>query len=101
MSKWDIHDLFLEYPEPIVPRNLCLEINERIDRDGKVIQKVDIDEIIKKIKIFLSYGVESIAICFLHSYRNPFNENLAKKTIVKNYPFLEISVSNEINPQLR
>ena len=100
-QRYDIHDLFLKYPEPIVPRNLCLEINERIDRDGKVIKKVDIDDIKKKIKFFLQHGVESIAICFLHSYRNPFNERLVKKIIAKNYPFLEISVSNEINPQLR
>src|SRR5215468_1718359 len=40
-QRYDIYDLFLRYPEPLVPRRLRLEVPERVDRDGRVVTPLD------------------------------------------------------------
>jgi len=42
-QRYDIYDLFLRFPDPLVPRRHRLEIPERIDRDGRIIIPVDLD----------------------------------------------------------
>ncbi|MBV8769334.1 MAG: methylhydantoinase, partial [Hyphomicrobiales bacterium] len=42
-QRYDIYDLFLRYPEPLVPRRRRLEVKERLDRDGNVVEPLDLD----------------------------------------------------------
>ena len=85
-QRYDIHDLFLSFPKPLSPRALRREINERISRDGKIITKIRNQEILKQVKDLVKEGVEAISVCFLHSYKNPRHEIIAKKIINKNFP---------------
>lgn len=64
-------NLFFEKPRPLIPRHLCLEVPERMDYQGNVIEPLSIDRVRAAASAFRKEGVESIAICFLHSYCNP------------------------------
>ena len=95
-----LYDFWAQRPKPPVPRYLVFEIPERVLFDGTVEKKLDkrkASEIIKKMK---EYEVESIAICFLHSYKNPINEFKMKELILKQMD-VYITISYEILPEIR
>jgi len=96
-----LYDFWAKRPKPPVPRYLIFEIPERVLFDGKIekdLYEGKVKKIIEKLK---EYTVESIAICFLHSYKNPINELKMKKLILKEMPNIYISTSCEIIPEIR
>ena len=76
-QRYDIYDLFLRYPDPLVPRRHRLEVAERMDRDGNAITPLDRDAVRAAARAWSPDGVEAIAVCFLHAYRNPAHEREA------------------------
>src|SRR5579875_2505902 len=76
-QRYDIYDLFLRYPEPLVPRHRRLEVAERIDRDGRVITPLDEAGMRQTAATLRAQEVEAVAICFLHAYREPMHERAA------------------------
>ena len=99
--KYELYDLFIELPQPLVSRELRFEIDERTHFDGTVHTGVDEAQLTKVLDDMIAKGVTSLAICFLHAYANPANERRAKAIIESRYPGLHLSVSNEVCPQLR
>ena len=100
-QRYDIHDLFLTYPEPLAPRRRRREINERIDRSGAVIQALDRKQALTEIQALLDDGVEAIAVCFLHAYKNADHEQAIRSMIHEIAPNLPVSLSCEIHPELK
>lgn len=100
-QRYDIYDLFLRFPEPIVPRQWRLEVSERIDRDGTVLRPLDEDEVLDRAGKLVGDGVEALAIAFLHSYKNSEHEERAAAVIREAYPKLSVSVSSEVAPEIR
>ena len=84
-QRYDIHDLFLSYPEPLAPRSQRKEIDERIDRDGKVVTPINLEQVRAQIEILLQHDIDALAICFMHSYANPAHEQKAKDFINENF----------------
>src|SRR5271165_4046783 len=64
-QRYDIYDLFLRYPDPLVPRRRRLEVPERMDRDGNAIVPIDLDTVRAAARKLAADGVEAIAVCFL------------------------------------
>jgi 5-oxoprolinase (ATP-hydrolysing) len=100
-QRYDIYDLFLQFPEPLLPRGLRHEINERITRDGAVLQHLDLDEVRAEITSLANAGVEAIAVSFLHSYRNPAHELAVAELAAREFPQIAVSLSAEVVPELR
>lgn len=66
---YDNYDFHLKFPEPLVPRYLRREVDERIWYDGTVLVPLSKQEVICAARELVDEnGVESVAICFLHSY---------------------------------
>ena len=99
-QRYDIYDLFLRFPEPLVPRRRRQEVAERMDRDGCVVAPLDESAVRKAARQLRSQGVESIAICFLHSYRNPSHEKRAAEIVREEAPELSVSISSEVVAEL-
>src|SRR5438132_12774970 len=78
-QRYDIYDLFLQYPEPLAPRYLRLGVHERCDRDGRVLVRPDASELQNLANQMRAEAVEAVAISFLHAYRNPENEQAAAR----------------------
>lgn len=83
-------------PPPLLPRNLVLEVNERVLADGSVHLALEEEEIQSVILQVKEAGVESVAICLLHSYINPVHEVMLKNAIKEHLPHLSVTISSEI-----
>ena len=75
----DMFDLTWEKPKPLVPRRYRCEVKERIAADGSIIQPLDEVELMEIVRVLEVEGTQSIAICFINSYRNPAHENIAAR----------------------
>ncbi len=100
-QRYDIYDLFLQFPDPLVPRRWRLGVRERITRDGVVRVPLKIDNVRRNVRALVRHGVESIAVCFLHAYRNPTHEQVVKTLIQREFPRLGVSISSEVSPEIR
>src|SRR5881628_1003295 len=100
-QRYDIYDLFLKYPDPLVPRRWRVGVRERITRDGEVRVPLDVPAVRRTVANLVRQGVEAVAVCFLHAYRNPAHEQLVKTLLEREFPQLSVSVSSEISPEIR
>ena len=88
--KYDIYDLFLTYPSPLVPKDLRYEVTERIGSNGEILTPLDEKGLLKSAEELQSKGVTSIAISFLNSNSKSKHEKLASQIIAKNFPNLSL-----------
>lgn len=95
---YDIYDLFAPYPDPLIPRELRLEANERITSDGDVIEPLDEDDVIRAAGALVEQGAQSIAISFLHAYRDAAHEERAAELIRERFPDISLSMSSRVAP---
>ncbi|HEY4865558.1 MAG TPA: hydantoinase/oxoprolinase family protein [Candidatus Dormibacteraeota bacterium] len=98
--RYDLYDLFLELPQPLVPRRLRWEVEERVFADGTVDLPVDPEEVRKLARRAKRDRVEAMAITFLHSYRYPAHEEAAARVLEEELPGVSISVSSEVVPEM-
>jgi len=99
-QRYDIYDLFLRYPEPLVPRRRRLEVAERMDRDGQTVIPLDRGAVRDVARSLATEGVEAIAVCFLHAYRNPAHEREAGEIIRTLLPGIAVSLSSDVVAEL-
>lgn len=99
--KYELYDLFIEFPEPLVRRRLRLEVPERIGPDGGIERPLDETALIERTRELVEQGVQSLAVAFLHAYANPVHERRARELIEREFPQLFISLSYDVSPQIR
>lgn len=99
--RFDLYDLNIEKPRPIVPRHLRRPIRERVLADGSVETPLDVVQARAEIKSLLTEGVESIAVCLLHAFRNPVHERRVRELIAELAPSMHVSLSSEVAPEIR
>jgi len=100
-GRYDIYDLFLELPEPLVERRLRLEAGGRLNVRGEVIDPLIDEDVEEACRRFLQAEVEAVAICFLHAYANPDHEMSAAEIVRRMMPDTALSLSHEVAPELR
>ena len=100
-QRYDIYDLFLTFPEPMVPRARRIGVPERLDRDGHVVTPLDLAAVRAALAGFVRDGIQAVAVCFLHAYRNPAHEQAVAKLIRAEFPQLAVSLSSEVVAELR
>lgn len=86
------------YPQPIVPRHLVREIRERVDHAGKVLVPLDEEQVRTAIRSLAEEGVETFAVAFLWSFRNPEHERIVARIIAEEVPGAYVSLSSEVAP---
>lgn len=99
--KYDLYDVNIARPAPIAPRHLRAEVRERIRVDGSTVTPLDVDGLIEVTRGLVDDGVESVAVVFLHSYRNPAHEEAALAAIERHFPDLPVSLSSAVAPEIR
>jgi N-methylhydantoinase A len=100
-NRFDQYDVFIDKPEPLVPRYLRFGIAERMDVHGIVRIPLDTDAIAPLAETLKRERVESIAVGFLHSYANPTHEQMAAALLAKALPGVTITLSSDICPEAR
>src|SRR5687768_15553857 len=92
--RYDVYDLRASFPHPLVPRERRGELLERIDHRGFVLHAPRDDEIEEIVLRLRRGGARAIAVCLLHSYRNPAHERRVAEVVRKVAPELSISLSS-------
>ena len=88
-------------PKPLVQRSSRFEVSERLLQDGSVESPLDSKEVSRICDRLRNNNIESIAICFLHSYRNATHDNKASDVIKNKLPNITVSQSSEVVPEYR
>lgn len=100
-ARYDLYDLMLEKPQPLVPRYLRFDVPQRTLYDGS--EKIPLDELfVERLTAELQdNGIEAIAITFLHSFTNPAAEQQARTAVHRIAPQMRVSISSEVVPEIR
>jgi N-methylhydantoinase A len=97
----ELYNLQTDKPPSLILRRHCLEIAERLDYEGRVLVPLDMDSVARAVERLKSAGIDSIAVCFLHAYRNAVHEQQAGEIIRRTHPRATVSLSSEIAPEIR
>jgi len=99
--KYELYDLNIENPRPLVARDLRLEVSERMDATGTILKPLDASELIANAQRLVAHGATSIAVVFLHSYANPQHEREAAALLAQALPELTVTTSHEVVSEIR
>ena len=99
--KFELYDLNIVKPEPLVPRDLRLEVAERTRADGSIMKTLDARQLTAQARRLAEAGVTSIAIVFLHAYANPRHEAQAAALLARRHPTIAVTTSHEVAPEIR
>ena len=86
---------------PIIPRDLRLEVSERMDHAGRIVTPLDVSAVRAAGKRLLAHGVESIVVHFLHSYANPEHERKAADILAEFWPNEYITTGHSLLSESR
>ena len=99
--KYELYDLTITKPPPLVPRDRRLEATERLGADGEVVAPLDEDSLDGAMSELARAGVDAIAICFLHAYASPHHERRARDRLTERFPGVAFAISSEVAPEIR
>jgi len=92
-----------QIPEPLIPRERCFEVPERVDYNGNVLTELDIDELNVVLDEIEKHEVDAIAVCFLYSYVNPDHEQMVRGRILQRQMLdgWQVALSSDVLPEFR
>lgn len=97
----DAFDINFKRPQPLVPRRLRFEVKERLNAKGEVLTPIDEAGVLALGQKLMDDKIESVAVCFLHSYANPAHEIIAGRILREAFPSLFVTLSHEILREFR
>ena len=99
--RYELYDLNLEFPKPLVPRYLRLDVPERVAADGSVLRPLDEGFVRRLVSELQAKGIRAIAVSYLNSFRNPIHERRTAEIIAEVAPELRVSLSSEVVAEIR
>ena len=96
-----LYDLNYEKPPSLVKRQLRLEVRERLNYQGEVLRPLDTSDVDRAIERIAREGVESVAVCLLHSYANPEHEQYIARALRERVPQVNLTLSSELLPEMK
>ncbi|MEO1016187.1 MAG: hydantoinase/oxoprolinase N-terminal domain-containing protein, partial [Pseudomonadota bacterium] len=99
--RYDMYDLFIERPEPLAPRDLRFEVDERVLADGSIHRPLDEASVAPVIEALRAADIEAVAVCLLHAYANDSHEHQVGAMIAAALPDIAMSLSADIVREIR
>ncbi|CAN7661511.1 MULTISPECIES: hydantoinase/oxoprolinase family protein [unclassified Variovorax] len=100
-GRYDLYDLRIQYPEPLVSRELCFGVVERIAADGTVITALDEEGVRAIGRTLVERKVDSVAVCLLHAYKYAQHERRVAELLAEVAPKISVSLSSTVCPEVR
>jgi N-methylhydantoinase A len=97
----ELYNLFFERPRPLIPRRYRFGVRERVDASGEVVVPLDEAQVSALGETLAREGVQAVAVCYLHSYRNPTHEQRTAALLRALLPHAAVVVSSEVDPRYR
>ena len=99
--RYDIYDLEIVLPRPLVDPDCRVEADERLNARGEVMQVLSAGELDRIAREVAAQGVESVAVSFLHAYVNDAHEKQVRDALRAALPNVEISISSELAREIK
>lgn len=99
--RYDIYDIGAVYPTPLIPRQWRREVTERVYSDGRILVPLDESDARDVLADLAQEGIESVAICLLHSYANPAHEQALGRLAAQEHPHIAVSLSSGVLPEIK
>lgn len=99
--RYELYDLNLELPKPLVPRHLRFDVPERMAADGRVLRALDESFLRRLVAELRDKGIKAIGVCYLNSFRNPVHEQRTAAIIAEMAPEIRVSLSSEVVAEIR
>ncbi len=96
-----LYDLLQDPPAVLVPRHLRLEVTERLDAEGRVVEPLALADVDRAIDFIRAHEVQAVAVCFLYSFLNDAHERLVGERVRAAFPGLPVFLSSEVLPEIR
>lgn len=93
-----LFDLMIRKPAPLFME--VVEVDERLDAEGRVLKAPDRDVVRRQLAVLREQGIDSIAICLLHAYRNPAHEQVLEEE-AREIGWREVSLSSTVAPRIK
>jgi len=100
-KRYQVYDLQIDKPRPLVPRRLIAEVTERVLADGSVRTPLDEADARRAIRALAARGVTTLAVCLLHAYLNPEHERRIAALVTQEAPHVTVTLSHEVSPTFR
>jgi N-methylhydantoinase A len=100
-KRFEHYDIFLDKPEPLVPRPWRFAVPERMSAAGEVLLALDESAVRDLARRLVDEGIESVAIGFLHAYAFPDHERRARRIVLAEAPGLRVTISSEVCAEMR
>jgi N-methylhydantoinase A len=96
---YDMNDLYLQKPEPLVDRADIFTVEERSAADGRIVKALDEDGARGVARAIKAGGYQSVAVMFLHSYINPAHER--RMADILRAAGIDVTLSSDVSPKFR
>src|SRR5204863_1760087 len=100
-KRYQVYDLQIEKPRPLIARRFIGEVTERVLADGSVRDPLDDTDARRAIRELVARGVTTLAVCLLHAYVNPAHEKRIAALAAEEAPALTVTLSHEVSPTFR
>jgi N-methylhydantoinase A len=100
-GRYDLYDLRIEYPDPLVPRDRCFGVVERMAADGRTMVPLSEEGVREIVDGLKRSGTRSVAVCLLHAYKYPGHEKKVGELLAAADPGLSVSLSSDVCPEVR
>jgi N-methylhydantoinase A len=100
-GRYDLYDLNIKYPDPLVTRANSYGAEERVAADGSIVTELK-EETVREIAVELKKkGIRSVAVCLLHAYKYPQHEQRLAALLREEDPDIFVSLSSDVCPEVR
>jgi N-methylhydantoinase A len=99
--RYELYDLRISNPTPLVPRNRSVDIPQRTLADGSRSVPFDESTVRDAARRLVADGVEAVAVAYLHSYVDPTDERRTAELIAEVAPSLRVALSSDVAPEIR
>ncbi|MBI4967486.1 MAG: hydantoinase/oxoprolinase family protein [Rhodospirillales bacterium] len=86
---------------PLAPRYLRVGVSGRLDRNGRELEPLSLDEVRAAVELFKREKVQALAICFMNAFANPAHEKAAAELVRRELPDAYLTVSTDLLPSIR
>src|SRR5258705_7276615 len=100
-KRYQVYDLQIEKPRPLIRRRFIGEVTERVLADGSVRTPLDEADARRAIRELAARGVTTLAVCLLHAYLNPSHEKRLAALVAQEAPQIAVTLSHEVSPTFR
>ena len=100
-KRFEQYDIFMDKPDPLVPRPLRREVTERVSARGQVLLPLDEAEVRSIAAEWKAAGIEAVAVGLLHAWAHPAHEQAVREVLAAEMPDATVCLSSEVCPEIR